>query len=645
MRTTTVIPILLTLLVALPPLTAYAQMPDMGAIVKGGQATATGATTTATPGTTTPPSPAAQGTPAAPQAVATPLQLWHDISILWVAAELGLTSDQAKQISTVLTQYQDQVAAGVKMRKDLWPQAQQAVEAVLTAWAAERDPDAQSKATADTVAKQVQQQQSRIDNTLRQAASAIVQTLNERQRSMVESPEEAQAAVQMRARYDGASSMADYIVQEMTTQRMLMPEEYAAVRTVDAARIAGRLVDSRSEQYPALKSALLNLFDTASNWNDQQFAAQLPTLPAQVRQFLSLTNDLVPKPITYTDLKKWAADPRTPRYLAILGTAAQPVAPDAEVATDELQSALDRAKVLLTFASLRLNKPQAQQLLTVVAAAKDEVKKLDGAKEQLLAPAMPQLQPLLVHMISGQPLNQQWVGYVSELMARMKAMDDSLDGQLVPMVEAFRNVLMPQQAALIDWQVPSAVTGTVSSQEKAAQKKQQAAQVQEAMTLVKFLRPLDELTFFSLRPARVDEFLSRYMRQGTQEYDQAKARISDIILQSRAVKANQWDATLPEVAVQCLEAAGALRDTPQRSQGGRRRSALDWNGVRDLLLAPEATRALQAMLGITPQTGQTGQQVGEPTATGAGTVQQTPRIQPAPPQPPQPAPKPAEDGE
>jgi hypothetical protein len=640
MRIATVKLVALIALVSIMPVGLFAQMPDMGAIIQGGQSPAGGAASTPAPATgptgapqtAQPPGPAAPDTPAAPQAMATPLQLWHDISLLWVCAQLGITPDQAKRIAGILSGYQDQVAAGAKMRRDAWPEAQAAVEAVLTAWAAGRDPDPQSKAAADAAAKQVQQQQSRTDNALRSAVQAIIQALTEQQRALVESSEEARVVSQMRSRYDGAPSMADYIVQEMTTQRMLMPEEYAAVRTVDASRIAGRLVDSRSDQYPAVRNALLSLFDGASNWNDQQFAAQLPTLPAQVRQYLALTNDTVPKPIAYADLRKWAQDPRTAKYLAIYATAAQPLAPDPETATDELQSALDRAKLLVTFNSLRLSKQQAQQLLTVVAAAKDEVKKLDANKEKLVAPAAGQLQPLLAHMISAKPLGDQWATYLAGLYARMKALDDGLDGQLVPVVEAFRNVLMPQQAALIDWRVPTDVAGGASLQEKAAQKKQQAAQVQEAMNLVKFLRPLDELTFFSLRPARVEEFLSRYMRPGSQQFDRAKEQISDLILQSRAVKFDQWDATLPEVAVQCLQAAGQLRDN---QQGGRPagRGGMDWNGAKDLLLAPETPRALQAMLGMAPQP-----QPGQPGwAVQPGEPQPAPRIQPAaPPAAPQP---------
>lgn len=652
MRTATVRRAALTFVALLVPLAVNAQMPDMGAILQGRQSAAESATispppATAAPGapqTVQPPGPATPDTPTAPQAVATPLQLWHDIELLWVCAQLNLTPDQAKQIATTLKPYHDQLEAGAKLRQDIWPQARSAVEAVLTAWAAGRDPSAQDKAAADDAARKVQQQQGRIDAALRNAVATIYQSLSEQQKALVESPEEAQAANQMRARFDGAPSMADYVVQEMTAQRLLMPEEYAVLRYADASRVAARLVDSRAPQYPALRAALLNLFDTVSNWNDQQFSAQLPTLPAQVRQYLGLTNDLVPKPISYEALRKWAKDPRTSKYLAIYGTAAQPVPPDPETATDELQSALDRAKLLVTFNSLRLTKPQAQQLLTVVATAKEQVKKVQAQKEQLLTPAAAQLQPLLVQMISAQPLNDQWKAWVAGMEARMKALEDGLDGQLAPAVEAFRNVLMPEQAALIDWRVPSTVAGSMSLQERAAQKKQQVAQIQDAMNLVKFLRPLSQRNFFDLRPARVEEFLSRYMRPGTPQFDRAKEEISDIILQSRAVPGTEWDATLPEVAVQCLLAAGQLRDNRQPQPGGRR-GGMDWAGARDLLLNPETTRTLQMILGIAPQPGGTPQPA-EPVAgtTAAPAPPQPPqRTQPAPPQPPQPAAQPPQE--
>jgi hypothetical protein len=159
---------------------------------------------------------------------------------------------------------------------------------------------------------------------------------------------------------------------------------------------------------------------------------------------------------------------------------------------------------------------------------------------------------------------------------------------------------------------------------------------------------LDQRTFFSLRPARVEEFLSRYMRPGTPEFDRAKEQISDIILQSRAVKADQWDATLPEVAVECLRAAGQLQDNRRPPSAGRR-GGLDWNGVRDMLLNPETTRALQMMLGIAPQPAQpagASQPAQAAPAVAAPSPPPPPQtVQPPAPQPPAPAAQPRDENE
>lgn len=579
---------------------------------------------TQTPGTGAPPPPPGatgapvQGTTTAPTATgpvqpppqevtaakpATPEQLWRDTWVLWKAAQLAINPDQAKRIAEPLTALQTAVTQGKKLRADTWKTAGKMVQSVIDQWMMGREPAPQLKAVADDAAKKTQDQAAQEQALVQSTAATVLQSLTADQRSLVESADDATVREQARANYDGASTFGEYLTGVITSHRYLMPDEYVAIRTLEAERAAGKLADSRSPQFTQVRQAILGILDQAANMNDQQLAAALPQFPAQIQQYLGITSDVPQRPITYEVFQRWIKDSRTPEYLSIYGTPeAKPLPPEDEPTLDDLQKALATAQWVSTFNSLRLDPQQLAQVSQICTAARQEVDKQKAAKEQIMTTAVKQLTNVIPVLVTGKPLNDQWRAVLWQLEAAIQQQDDALKQAMVPLVESLRHVFYPDQAAMIDFRVPPGVSGGQSTpQERATAKKQDAAMVKEAMDLVSFLRPLDQLSFLRLRPARVDQFLSRYMRQGSPQYDAAHQRISEIIQSSRGIQGNQWQDTLPDVALDCLRAAGQL----QSSRGGWRPSnrGLDWYGVRDLLVSPEAGEAAKKMLTVRTQGG------------------------------------------
>ncbi|MEN6345553.1 MAG: hypothetical protein ABFE16_09600 [Armatimonadia bacterium] len=592
----------------LPPPPGGTQTPGTGAPTTpppATQAPAAGTTGAPVQGTTTAPTATGPVQPP-PQEVtaakpATPEQLWRDTWVLWKTTQLGINPDQAKRIAEPLTGLQTVVTQGKKLRADTWKTAGTTVQAVIDQWMMGREPAPQLTAVADDAAKKAQGQTAQEQTLTQSTAATVVQNLTPDQRNLVESADEATAREQARANYDGASTFGEYLTGVIASHRYLMPDEYVAIRALEADRAAAKLADSRSPQFTQVKQGILGILDQAANMNDQQLAAALPQFPAQIQQYLGITSDVPQRAITYEAFQRWIKDSRTPEYLNLYGTPeARPLPPEEEPTLDDLQKALATAQWVSMFNSLRLDPQQLAQASQICTAARQEVDKRKAAKEQIMTTAVKQLTNVLPVLVTGKPVNDQWRAVLWQLEAAIQKEDDSLNEAMVPLVEALRHVFYPDQAAMVDFRVPPGVSGGQSTpQERATTKKQDAAMVKEAMDLISFLRPLDQPTFLRLRPARVDQFLSRYMRQGSRQYDAASQRISEIIQSSRGIQGNQWQDSLPDVALECLRAAGQL----QSDRGGWRPSnrGLDWYGVRDLLVSPEAGEAAKKMLTVRTQ--------------------------------------------
>ena len=529
-------------------------------------------------------------TPAA--AAVAPDQLWRDTQILWTASRLSVSAEQAKQIVPYLSQLQVQLETSRKSRQELWQQSGQTVTRVVGELIAGQQPDAQVKASADDIANKAAATTAQDESATSVALAGVYQLLTAEQTALLETPQETTQRAEDELRYEGAPSLADYIVRQIQAQRALMPDEYVLLRVAEAARVAQRLVDPREPQYLEVEDAVLRLFDQISNWTDEQLATALPGLPDTIRQFLALTDDAPLKAIGYQAFRDWLKDPRTAKYLAIYGTAAQPLPSEEALPEGDLQTALNRAKIVLLLNDLSFDTQQLAQLLALVGGAKTEAQKATTSKDALLASVSPQLTQLLPYLITDQQLNEQWNSYLTTLVTKLKEPDDVLDQAMTTYVDAVERIMSERQAANVDWRVPPPVAGNQTAGQRAIRKRQEAAMIADAIELSEFLRPLDQATFNMLRPGRVEDFLAQYMAPGTQEYVQARDKLFTQVLEVRGLSREEWADVAPEVATRMLQTAGQLRET----QWTQSKLPLDWYAIRSLLLAPETEDVLRQMI-------------------------------------------------
>lgn len=522
-----------------------------------------------------------------------PAHLWRDAHILWTATTLALSREQAQHIASLLTELQARLEATRTERAQLWHQGAEAVTAVVGAWIAGRQPAAQERAVADDVADRAANLTAQDEAAISAAIVAVQQALSPEQVALFETAEEAEMRAEALMRYEGAPSLADYIVAQVDAHRELMPDEYVAVRLADAARVADKIADPRQPVYDEVFEAVLRLFDQVSNWHDEQYHAARPTLPDRVRQYLQITEDRRLTALPHDEFRAWLKDARTPVCLAVYGTEATALPAKDDPPQDDLSRALATARLVSLLNDLELSGQQLAHLLTLTSQAKAEARQAALARDALLASAAPHLTQILPHLIRGQALNEDWNRFFADLRERLREQERADDAAMAPYVAAVERTMHPGQAAYVDWRVPPAIMGALSPTERARAKREEAAMITDALALVEFLRGLEQTLLNQLRPARVAEFLRRYMEPDTREFERARQEIYGIIQESRLIRPEQWPDFAEQVAVQVLQAAGQLRGDAPRPRGDK---PLDWRAIRDLLLAPETEPVLQQMI-------------------------------------------------
>ena len=543
-------------------------------------------------GVPVPPPPAGAGALVAAATTATPAQVWRDVQIVWLASRLGITPEQAKTMVAFTGQLQKQLEAGRATRAQLWQEKGTALNTVIAAWAAGNQPDEVSRISAeDAGTKSAAEDQAEVATT-QSVLAGVMQNLTDAQKALIETTDEAQRRAQVEEQLEGAPSAADFVIRHMMTHRQLTTEEYALLRHAEAGRVARRLVGGDSATYTATRDAVLRVFDQVNNWSDDQLAQAMPNLPDRIRDVLQLAGDQPSRAIRNAEVLDWVRDARTPKYLAIFGTQGQPLTPDPDVKPEELVQALETARILTTLNGLRISAQQIAQLGTIAGGARVEAEKAQAGKNTLLASAASDLGKALPYLIAGQPLDEQWTTYLTTLVAKLKEQDDALNGAMIPLVSAARRVLGPGAGMRVDWRLPPAIAGLASPDVTAERARQDAAQVKDALQLVDGLRPMIQVLYLQLRIARIEEFLSQYVRKDTPVFERLRDRIADQITDARGLTPEEWDAAGPGIAVEILNTAGQLIDQPWRPGN----QALDWYAIRDLLLNPQTGPVLQKML-------------------------------------------------
>ena len=514
--------------------------------------------------------------------------IWRDVTILTVASGLGLTSQQIAAIVPQLEQLQAQITAGRTTRAQVWQQSSQPITTVVNAWLAGAEPEANARAQAMAAATQAQTSDEASEAAELRAREAFLALLAPEQLQLVETAEDAALRREAMAYYGGAPSLADYIVRQLDAQRTLMPDEYQMIRQATAAVITRKVPVPEGADTSQLHGAILALLDQIYGLADADYAAARPSLPDQVRQYLNITDDAAVKPVRYEDLGRWLRDPRTLAYLKILGTATEALPPGEEPAPDELQNALESARIVSLLNDLGISVQQANLLLAIAQQAATEVSTNDAMRMDVLSAVAQPLSGVLPYLVAARPVTAEANRLIVDTRARLDETRSALDAAMVPLVEAVRRQLTAQQASFVDWRVPPEVAGATD----AFQQLREAEMLSDAAALAESLRMVNRTEFYGTRTERTEAFLEKYMEPEGPGFEGAVERVKEELVAVYRMSREQWEAEWFIVASRILRSAGLIRDTGWQPSD----RPLDWYAIRDLLIAPQTVGVLQQMV-------------------------------------------------
>lgn len=521
-----------------------------------------------------------------------PKTVWEDVKTLSLAAELGLTAPQAAQIRPLLEQLQATRQEAEAARLQLWQQSGEAVEQVIVLWIAAREAPADLQAAADAVAAEAARHDEAVAGALEQAEAGVLAALSPQQQDLIETYEDYEARLRAQRLYEGAPSLADYIVRQLTAMRHLMPDEYDMVRTLYAGRIARRISPVDGPRFLATQDAVLQLLDQVASWDDQRFDEQLPTLAQQVRDFLALPEAAAGHPVRFDDLEAWLSNPRTGKYMAVWGTATAPLPADPPQPPDQMKAALQRARLVTLLNQLGLGARQAADLQPIAAQGAAAAAAAEANRSALATLNLAQLSQALPALLSGPSPGPQWRGFVAKLQAMMAQQDSDVYRSLIPGIQTMREILDRRQAALVDWRVPPEVAAEQDVEGERLLQREMLADISDAVRFMSSLRSLQNTMYRRMRLVRTEEWLSHYISPEEPDFLEVRDRVADEISRTRPIPREEWEAgadiatavTILGMAGRQYEAGWEPSDRP-----------LSWYDMADLLKDPQTAEVLQQM--------------------------------------------------
>ncbi len=546
-------------------------------------------------GPTAPPPPAQPGAPGFPPPagqIAGVAPVWEDTKVLHLASVLQLSQTQAQQIAQVLDALQQQISQSKTVRRQLWQANWESISTVVNAWIADQQPDPQVKTQADTAAQQAQAQDDALAAAIDTAAAQVRSLLSDQQDGLIETMDDAEVREERMALFGGHASLADYVVAELDAQRSLMMDEYELIRVGAAAEVARKIVDPRSNDYPVVEDAVLRLFDQVNDVSDQDYAAARTGLADQIRTYLNLPPDDAALPVKYGEFIDWVKSPRTPKYLKIYGTVAQPLPAEAPAPEDELGKALKSAQIVSLINDLQFTVPQLRQLLSLATEAQTDRNTSETNEAQIIASATPPLTTLLGTLIAARPMDEQAAWFLSDTERKLQENEDELTQVMIEHVDAAARIMTPAQAQYVDWRVPPAVVAARSAKNRAEERVRQSEVMRDAVEFVDSIRNINRTWFFRARYDKVGEFLEEYIQPGTQEFLDAQEGIVQEITSVFRMATEKWEPIKPAVMTRILEHMGQFRETTWEPSD----LPLDWYAIQDVLLSAETSSALDQML-------------------------------------------------
>lgn len=523
--------------------------------------------------------------------------LYEQVNVLWIARTVPLSGEQISEIIPKVQAIGEARQQLLSEADTYWQAHQDAIEQVLQRWIAGTPPPTESLARAEGAGAKFRQGKAQLEALIATSVEQILWALRPDQRHLVESWDQQQQRQQLSAELGGVDSLAEYIVQQLETQRELMPDEYGLVRVVEGRRLAAMIVDPRAPAYGELVRTILQLTDTVYNWPQPQYNAEYPALAEQVARLLNLPAPTAARRISYDELVSFVSSPYTGDLLQQIspeaqGESATVARPVRSLADHPLQVAVEKSDLLAVLNDLQLWPQQLQRLLPLAqqaAQATQKAEKMVGDKyTELEATFQQAYQTLLVSSEVPPELE-------SGLAALRQTREEARHQQQVDIASILRQVqriLVPEQNALIDWQPPAAVIA-VSPQEKAAQQRQIAAEMARTIQFMERQRYIAPEDYAAIWPQEAEQYLSKYVDPASPRFPECRRLVDSLLDVIEGVRDDEWAHTAPHLAARLLEDIGVI-PMPGRRQPSAR--PLNWEVVYEVFANPATPDLLQKML-------------------------------------------------
>jgi hypothetical protein len=509
-----------------------------------------------------------------------------DVDILSTIRMLKMTAPQlvsavpiVSGLQTSLNQYQ-QVAAA------LWAQAGPSITAVCQSWAAGKPADAATKAVADKAVSDLGAARGVADKAVDAAVEAFRGILQRDQAALIES---ARAGQQRRRNGQmgpaGAASLAEYVAHRIVTLRSMMPDEYRAVRVLEAQEIASQIVPSKSRDFVPVTNRVLDGLDAAMNWNDAQFEANRLRLPSMVAQALNLPA-VDSSAIKRGEFVKFLSNPRTLALMTELSGGEQaPAASPPAPKQPDIEVANEVAAIVTTLNSLQVSVAQLTLFAPVATTLATGTRTYQASFAARRAQAQQQLIVARKELLAGQPLDEitdatlQLIraGDIKAKAEQMRAAVDAL--------EAVQRVFTPAQNALIDWRVPPQYQGEANAKVELADARRLAEAMRSTVEFLDNVRYAQVDVYLATRTNKIEDFLRRYVDPRSPDWPRLRQSLFDITDEDKRVSERDWPEAAPGFAARILRGLGVVHSG---DGGGAVNADYDWETMYRLFSHPQA---------------------------------------------------------
>ncbi len=536
--------------------------------------------------------PLASADPAADSPEFSAEQLYEQVALLQVASTLQLTSEQITQLTPLLKGIGANRAALLSSADEAWNQYGQAIQQVISAQIGGQQASAEVRQSANIGVTSFRNQRDAFYGSLASSAAQFGSYLTTQQRQLIVPPGPAESQAQRALLLEGSSSLSEYIVSVLNTQRDLMPDEYELIRIPEAQRVAAKIVPPNSPQFGQVVQQVLQLGDTVHGQSQAQYIQQYPALVEQVAQYLQLPAPSAQPPISYQQLLDFLASPYTLPLLqraAALATI-EPLPADLRLIEDCLASEADEVRDLvwlldylqISVPQLSAIAPMAQRIDSILRPIREPAANQDQSFKSILI----QVRDLL---LAGGQVPPEWQQFQTNLEQQRRQARQRIAQQL----ERVQGRLLPGQNQLIDWQPPMDILAA-DSRRLAREQTRVLAEMRTVVDAFERLRFRQMHDYQRTRIVELNQLLERYgIPENSPAYPEFRSFGIEILNQMRQTPWEQWQHGRIALAVEFLGKLGVIGGA---SAGPAQQAPLTWQDMFTALTSPQAPSLIQQMI-------------------------------------------------